>query len=57
MRSWRPWRAPVLRRSSSVLTVRGITPAEELYKIRLLGLPPAAEKLVLGGNLLRLIGG
>jgi predicted TIM-barrel fold metal-dependent hydrolase len=32
-------------------------PGLELHKIRLLGLPPAQERLVLGGNLLRLIGG
>jgi predicted TIM-barrel fold metal-dependent hydrolase len=31
-------------------------PAVELYKIRLLQLPPAEERLVLGGNILRLIG-
>jgi predicted TIM-barrel fold metal-dependent hydrolase len=30
-------------------------PGVELHKIRLLGLPPADERLVLGGNLLRLI--
>ena len=30
-------------------------PAVELAKVRLLGLPPADEALVLGGNLLRLI--
>jgi predicted TIM-barrel fold metal-dependent hydrolase len=32
-------------------------PGLELHKIRLLGLPPAAERLVLGGNILRLIRG
>jgi predicted TIM-barrel fold metal-dependent hydrolase len=32
-------------------------PAVELAKVRALGLPPAEERLVLGGNLLRLIGG
>jgi uncharacterized protein len=32
-------------------------PGLELHKIRLLHLPPADEALVLGGNLLRLIGG
>lgn len=31
-------------------------PGLELHKIRLLGLPPQHEQLVLGGNLLRLIG-
>jgi predicted TIM-barrel fold metal-dependent hydrolase len=31
-------------------------PGVELAKVRMLGLPPAAERLVLGGNLLRLIG-
>jgi predicted TIM-barrel fold metal-dependent hydrolase len=31
-------------------------PALELAKIRLLGLPPAEEALILGGNLLRLLG-
>jgi uncharacterized protein len=31
-------------------------PALELAKVRLLGLPPAEEAMVLGGNLLRLIG-
>ena len=30
-------------------------PGLELHKVKLLGLPPAAEALVLGGNLLRLI--
>jgi predicted TIM-barrel fold metal-dependent hydrolase len=30
-------------------------PGVELHKIRLLGLPPKAESLVLGGNALRLI--
>jgi predicted TIM-barrel fold metal-dependent hydrolase len=30
-------------------------PGLELYKIRLLGLPPAEERLVLGGNILRLL--
>jgi len=30
-------------------------PGVELAKVRLLGLPPAAEALVLGGNFLRLI--
>ena len=32
-------------------------PALELQKIRLLGLPPRDEAMILGGNLLRLIGG
>jgi predicted TIM-barrel fold metal-dependent hydrolase len=32
-------------------------PGLELHKIRLLGLPPRAEALVLGGNALRLLGG
>jgi predicted TIM-barrel fold metal-dependent hydrolase len=31
-------------------------PALELAKIRLLGLPPAEEAMILGGNLLRLLG-
>jgi uncharacterized protein len=31
-------------------------PALELAKVRLLGLPPAEEAMILGGNLLRLIG-
>jgi uncharacterized protein len=31
-------------------------PALELGKVRLLGLPPAEEAMILGGNLLRLIG-
>jgi len=31
-------------------------PGLELHKIRLLGLPPNEEKLVLGGNILRLLG-
>jgi hypothetical protein len=32
-------------------------PGLELHKVRLLGLPPAAEALVLGGNALRLLRG
>lgn len=32
-------------------------PGVELAKVRALGLPPAAERLVTGGNLLRLLGG
>ena len=42
-------------RSCSAPTGRGCTPASSSPRSALLGLPPAQEALVLGGNLLRLI--